>query len=150
MSYDWPGNVREVRNVVERALVICTNDTVTPQYLPARIRTKVTPEGVINIPVGCSTQEAERILILQTLASAGNNKAKAAKILGVSRKTLHNKLNSFQQTLYTARERSDLAPGRISVRGDLTREGTTADYLEWTIRLVFEKALPFAPKKASL
>jgi DNA-binding NtrC family response regulator len=97
-SYEWPGNVREVRNVVERALVICTNDTVTPQYLPARIRTKVTPDGVISIPVGCSTQEAERILILQTLASAGYNKAKAAKILGVSRKTLHNKLNSFQQT----------------------------------------------------
>ena len=99
VSYDWPGNVREVRNVVERALVICTNDTVTPQYLPARIRTKVTPDGVISIPVGCSTQEAERILILQTLASAGNNKAKAAKILGVSRKTLHNKLNSFQQAI---------------------------------------------------
>lgn len=96
-AYDWPGNVREVRNVVERALVICTNDTVTPQYLPARIRTKVTPDGHINIPIGCSTQEAERILILQTLASAGNNKAKAAKILGVSRKTLHNKLASFQQ-----------------------------------------------------
>jgi DNA-binding NtrC family response regulator len=92
ITYDWPGNVREVRNVVERALVICTSDTVTPQYLPARIRTKVTPDGVINIPVGCSTQEAERILILQTLAAAGNNKAKAAKIL-------HNKLNSFQQTL---------------------------------------------------
>jgi DNA-binding NtrC family response regulator len=99
VSYDWPGNVREVRNVVERALVICTNDTVTPQYLPVRIRTKVTPDGVISIPVGCSTHEAERILILQTLASAGNNKAKAAKILGVSRKTLHNKLNSFQQVL---------------------------------------------------
>ena len=72
---------------------------MTPQFLPARIRTKVTPDGVINIPVGCSTQEAERILILQTLASAGNNKAKAAKILGVSRKTLHNKLNSFQHTV---------------------------------------------------
>jgi DNA-binding NtrC family response regulator len=99
VAYDWPGNVREVRNVVERALVICTGDTVTPQFLPARIRTKVTPDGVINIPVGCSTQEAERILILQTLARAGNNKAKAAKILGVSRKTLHNKLNSFLQSL---------------------------------------------------
>jgi DNA-binding NtrC family response regulator len=99
VSYDWPGNVREVRNVVERALVICTSDVVTPPLLPARIRTRVTPDGIINIPVGCSTQEAERILILQTLASAGNNKAKAAKILGVSRKTLHNKLNSFQQAV---------------------------------------------------
>ena len=99
VSYDWPGNVREVRNVVERALVICTGDIIAPHVLPARVRTRVTPEGVISIPVGCSTQEAERILILQTLASAGNNKAKAAKILGVSRKTLHNKLNSFQQTL---------------------------------------------------
>lgn len=96
-AYDWPGNVREVRNVVERALVICPEEMIGPQYLPQRIHAQASTKGHIHIPVGCSTQEAERILILQTLASAGNNKAKAAKILGVSRKTLHNKLTSFSR-----------------------------------------------------
>ncbi len=97
-AYEWPGNVREIRNVVERALVICPDEYIGPRYLPERIQQHVPKQYHINIPLGTSTQEAERILILQTLASAGNNKAKAAKILGVSRKTLHNKLASFSQS----------------------------------------------------
>jgi len=97
-AYDWPGNVREIRNIVERALVICPHDIIGTHYIPERIQSQVSSQIQINIPLGTSTHEAERILILQTLASAGNNKAKAAKILGVSRKTLHNKLLSFSQT----------------------------------------------------
>lgn len=97
-AYEWPGNVREIRNVVERALVICPEEYIGPRYIPERIQRHVPKQHHINIPLGTSTQEAERILILQTLASAGNNKAKAAKILGVSRKTLHNKLASFSQS----------------------------------------------------
>ena len=96
-EYDWPGNVRELRNVVERALVISPHYIITPRYVPERLRTAAAPEPQINIPLGCSSQEAEKILILQTLASAGNNKAKAARILGMSRKTLHNKLLNFAQ-----------------------------------------------------
>jgi two-component system response regulator HydG len=94
-TYDWPGNVREVRNVIERTLVICPHEFIAPNYLPERILTQLSTQTNINIPLGSSTHEAERILILQTLASAGNNKAKTARILGVSRKTLHNKLLSF-------------------------------------------------------
>ncbi|MBI1806906.1 MAG: sigma-54-dependent Fis family transcriptional regulator [Ignavibacteria bacterium] len=97
-SYDWPGNVREIRNVVERAVVICPHEFIGPQFIPERIQRQLSLRHHITIPLGSSTQEAERILILQTLASAGNNKAKAAKILGVSRKTLHNKLASFLQS----------------------------------------------------
>ncbi len=52
------------------------------------------PES-ISIPIGSSSQDAEKILILQTLISVGYNKSKTARILGVSRKTLHNKINSF-------------------------------------------------------
>jgi DNA-binding NtrC family response regulator len=95
-DYEWPGNVREIRNVVERALVICPDEFIGPRYLPERVQGQAAVQQHIQIPVGCSTQEAERILILQTLASAGNNKAKAARILGMSRKTLHNKLSAFQ------------------------------------------------------
>jgi DNA-binding NtrC family response regulator len=97
-DYEWPGNVREIRNVVERALVICPDEFIGPRYMPERVQGQVAAQQHIQIPVGCSTQEAERMLILQTLASAGNNKAKAARILGMSRKTLHNKLAAFQSS----------------------------------------------------
>ncbi len=96
-AYDWPGNVRELRNIVERALVICPTEVITSHYLPKKLQKPVQSRPSINIPIGCSTQEAEQMIILQTLASTGNNKAKAAKILGVSRKTLHNKLAIIQQ-----------------------------------------------------
>lgn len=94
MNYEWPGNVRELRNVVERAVVICQNEVIEPSFLPDRIHLQ-TRTRFINIPVGTSVQEAERALILQTLASVGYNKSKAAQILRVSRKTLHNKLAAF-------------------------------------------------------
>ncbi len=94
-NYDWPGNVREIRNVVERALVICPHAVIGAKYIPEKIKTQSVTQLQINIPVGMSTEEAERILILRTLASAGNNKSKTAKILGLSRKTLYNKLSSF-------------------------------------------------------
>jgi DNA-binding NtrC family response regulator len=97
-NYNWPGNVREIRNVVERAFVLCSQDSIGIQYLPERIKSQHNSQILINIPLGSSSLEAERILILQTLASAGNNKAKTAKILGLSRKTLHNKLATFSQS----------------------------------------------------
>lgn len=96
-DYAWPGNVREIRNVVERAVVICPNELIAPAFIPERIQSQNRVKQHIYIPLGCSAHEAERILILQTLASAGNNKAKTARILGVSRKTLHNKLMTFHQ-----------------------------------------------------
>jgi DNA-binding NtrC family response regulator len=96
LRYDWPGNIRELRNIIERALVICQHDIISPHYLPQRLHQQPTLPININIPIGSTIHEAERILFLQTLASTGNNKAKAAKILGVSRKTLHNKLASYQ------------------------------------------------------
>ena len=98
-GYDWPGNVREIRNVVERAVVICPGPEIGAGYLPERISARsVSRRHSVSIPIGSSTQEAEKILISETLASAGNNKAKAARILGVSRKTLHNKLTGFQNS----------------------------------------------------
>lgn len=99
MAYEWPGNVREVRNVVERATVICPHESIEPQYLPHRITTQDATRSYIKIPIGSTSRETEKILILETLASAGYNKAKAAKILGVSRKTLHNKLTEFQKQI---------------------------------------------------
>jgi DNA-binding NtrC family response regulator len=97
-GYDWPGNVREIRNAVERAVVISPGHEIGAGYLPERIVARSAARAHVTIPIGSSTHEAEKILILETLASAGNNKAKAARILGVSRKTLHNKLTGFQNS----------------------------------------------------
>jgi DNA-binding NtrC family response regulator len=96
-AYSWPGNIRELRNVIERAIVISHDNVIGTHYLPTRIKEQIPTHENINIPLGCSAQEAEKIVIIRTLASTGNNKAKTARILGVSRKTLHNKLLSFQQ-----------------------------------------------------
>ena len=97
IAFDWPGNVRELQNVIERSVVICPDEIVDVGFLPQKISMEEPVRGHIQIPVGTSRQEAERILILETLASVKNNKSKAAKILGLSRKTLHNKLLSFTQ-----------------------------------------------------
>lgn len=101
IDYDWPGNVRELRNVIERFFVICPEPTVTPEYLPGKISKCEgnpihTVDGHIMIPVGTTIEEAEKRLIFQTLDSVGNNKSEAARILGFSRKTLHNKLEAYE------------------------------------------------------
>jgi len=104
MDYDWPGNVREIKNVVERCVVLTQDDVVTPDSIPNRILQGKTiyPVGsgedsqIIQIPVGTSLEEVERRLIDRTLSSVDNNKTEAAKILGFSRKTLHNKLDKYE------------------------------------------------------
>ncbi len=98
-SYHWPGNIRELRNAIERAVVICPGELISVLDLPEKILKTQNEIMHISIPLGSSVEEAEKKLILETLASVGNNKAKAARILGVSRKTLHNKLHSFDWRL---------------------------------------------------
>ena len=98
-SYDWPGNVRELRNVLERAVVLCGSGILSHQHLPpgfgvAHISTVIDSDQV-QMPVGTTVDEAEKRLILRTLESTGNNKTRAAEILGISLKTLHNKLKEY-------------------------------------------------------
>jgi DNA-binding NtrC family response regulator len=100
-AHDWPGNVRELRNTIERAAIVCEGELITPAYLaPAPFaRTAAMPaaDGVdsITFTVGTSLDDAEQGLILKTLARNGNNKTQAAQILGISLKTLHNKLRRY-------------------------------------------------------
>ena len=105
LSYDWPGNVRELRNVVERCVVLSEGDTIDLSAIPSRIHRgeNIYPvcngnpknNNIIQIPIGTSLEEIERKVIDQTLYSVDNNKTEAAKILGFSRKTLHNKLDKY-------------------------------------------------------
>jgi DNA-binding NtrC family response regulator len=99
-SYHWPGNIRELRNVLERAVIACDRDTVGRKHLPPDFGHIISPEtsqlAGVRFPVGTTVDQAERELILQTLAATGNNKTRAAELLGISLKTLHNKLKEYE------------------------------------------------------
>jgi DNA-binding NtrC family response regulator len=99
-SYPWPGNVRELRNVLERAAIASDRGTIGRQHLPsdfghapAMVGTGL---GAIRFPLGTTVDDAERELILQTLSATSQNKTRAAELLGISLKTLHNKLKEYE------------------------------------------------------
>jgi len=99
MSHTWPGNIRELRNVLERAAIMSEKDLITRSSLPGefgKLPSK-SPSDLsgIRFPVGTTVDAMERELILQTLQATGNNKTRAAELLGVSLKTLHNKLKEY-------------------------------------------------------
>jgi DNA-binding NtrC family response regulator len=95
-AYAWPGNVRELRNVIERAVIIAGSGWIEPQHLPPYLRTlKAGGPPTILLPAGTTLAEAERVLILETLERVGNNKAEAARQLGLDVKTIRNKLRSY-------------------------------------------------------
>jgi transcriptional regulator with PAS, ATPase and Fis domain len=92
MAFDWPGNVRELRNIVERMFLVCPDELITMKYLPEKLGNSGVPLNSILIPVGISLADAEKLLIHRTLDLVNDNKSVAARILGVSRKTLYSKL----------------------------------------------------------
>src|SRR3954465_5854150 len=99
-NYSWPGNVRELRNTLERAVILTGSKVVETKHLPpgfgtAQVRTAEVDPNAIHLGVGTTVEEAEKQLILRTLASTSNNKTRAAEILGISLKTLHNKLKEY-------------------------------------------------------
>jgi transcriptional regulator with PAS, ATPase and Fis domain len=105
MQYDWPGNVRELRNTIERAVILCTEGYLSPHHLPPGFgkgvrmpQREFNPGNSVSLEVGTTVDEAERRLILKTLESTHNNKTKAAEILEISLKTLHNKLKEYGNT----------------------------------------------------
>jgi DNA-binding NtrC family response regulator len=99
MSHTWPGNIRELRNVLERSVIMCEKDLITRACLPGEFGKTPAKSpsdlGGIKFPVGTTVDAMERELILQTLSATGNNKTRAAELLGISLKTLHNKLKEY-------------------------------------------------------
>ncbi len=99
----WPGNVRELRNVLERAVIIAGEGTITSSHMPQHLcpsnpvipPPEATDPNVVSMRVGTTVDEAEKALILRTLEHTRNNKTRAAEILGISLKTLHNKLKEY-------------------------------------------------------
>jgi len=97
--YHWPGNVRELRNVVERAVILSSGEFLELKHLPPYVTETPAPPpptGGAALTPGMTVEEAENRLIMLTLEHARGNKTRAAEILGISLKTLHNKLNKMR------------------------------------------------------
>jgi len=95
-THTWPGNVRELKNVAHRAFIMADHE-ITPRCLPREVGGDFSSIRSLNFQVGTSIEEVERRLIMATLDAHGGNKRKTADILGVSLKTLYNRLNTYRE-----------------------------------------------------
>jgi DNA-binding NtrC family response regulator len=103
MLYSWPGNVRELRNTLERAVILAGEGTITPHHLPrnfgvspsSRRSQHAAESDDLRVAFGTTVDEAEKALIQLTLRHTRNNKTRAAEILGITHKTLFNKLKAY-------------------------------------------------------
>jgi two-component system response regulator HydG len=102
IRYSWPGNVRELENVVERAVILLSGEYITEKHLPKTVLENTLAAGAsesemsgFGFPSVGSLEELEKQAILATLKSTGGNKSETARRLGITRKTLHNKLKLY-------------------------------------------------------
>jgi DNA-binding NtrC family response regulator len=101
VAYSWPGNVRELQNCIEHAVALAHHDQVAPEDLPAKIQNYKTSHIIVaadNPSELVSMEEVERRYILRVLEALGGNKAAAARVLGIERKTLYRKLEHYGYT----------------------------------------------------
>jgi two-component system, NtrC family, response regulator HydG len=94
-GYAWPGNIRELRNTVERAVILCEGDVILREHLPAEMSGAHEETTVLRLPLGLPLKEIEKEYILSSLQRMNHNKSRTAQILGISEKTLYNKLNRY-------------------------------------------------------
>jgi DNA-binding NtrC family response regulator len=95
-AYTWPGNVRELRNVIERAVIVARTGWIEPRHLSPHIQMiRAGAPASIQLAAGTTLAEAERLLILNTLERTGQNKAEAARQLGLDVKTIRNRLRGY-------------------------------------------------------
>ncbi len=95
-AYRWPGNVRELRNVVQRAYIMAEDDTIDSRDLPQDLGLQKQDTGpYLNVAVGATIADVERRLVYATLDQCGGKKEKAAEMLGISLKTLYNRLREY-------------------------------------------------------
>jgi DNA-binding NtrC family response regulator len=96
-QHTWPGNIRELRNAIERATILAESELIEPKHLPGLLVERGDAAvPTVTLTPGVTVEEAERRLILATLEHTRNNKTRAAEMLGISLKTLHNKLNRLR------------------------------------------------------
>ncbi|HEY4885110.1 MAG TPA: sigma-54 dependent transcriptional regulator [Myxococcales bacterium] len=94
-DYAWPGNIRELRNTLERAVILCGTGIIEPEHLPSELAAGGGESAYLKLPYGLPLREIEKEYILATLSRLQNNKARTAQALGISEKTLYNKLYRY-------------------------------------------------------
>ncbi len=94
-SYPWPGNVRELKNVIQRAVITCPGDILEIGHLPERLMSARHEDATIPIRIGMSIQEVEKELIVRTMEFTGHNRTRTSQILGISRRSLYNKIQRY-------------------------------------------------------
>jgi len=94
-DYAWPGNIRELRNTLERAVILCGADVIDTEHLPSELAAGGGESAYLKLPYGLPLREIEKEYILATLTRLTNNKARTAQALGISEKTLYNKLYRY-------------------------------------------------------
>lgn len=97
-SYSWPGNIRELRNCMESAVVMARGKMIESTDLPSNIRGEGEREKALMLELPITMDDAEKAVILETIAFMGGNKTKAAEVLKIGRKTLHRKLSEWKVT----------------------------------------------------
>ncbi len=98
-AYTWPGNVRELRNYVQRAFIMSDDNGISTDAVPLQVSaTQASSGSTLTIPVGTSLASADKKLILATLEQCGGVKKRAAELLGISLKTLYNRLEEYGST----------------------------------------------------
>jgi transcriptional regulator with PAS, ATPase and Fis domain len=95
-SYSWPGNVRELENCIERAVIVAAGRAITEKDLPEAIRSLPDQITHIELSIPMKMEDVERIMIDKTLLYTNGDKAKAARLLGIGRKTLYRKLEQYR------------------------------------------------------
>jgi DNA-binding NtrC family response regulator len=94
-DYAWPGNIRELRNTVERAMILTDGEMIDEEHLPPDMRPTRPGAAMLRVPLGLQLRDVEKEYILASLQKNGGNKARTAELLGISEKTLYNKLNRY-------------------------------------------------------
>ncbi len=96
VRHDWPGNIRELENTIERAILLCRSEYIMPEDLPSNVQgAQDGVQTIVPVPSGMPLKDVEREVILQTLADTAGNRTQTARILGISRKTLQNKIKEY-------------------------------------------------------
>ena len=129
-AYSWPGNVRELRNILERAVIVAGEGTIYPKHLPAALSqgNSIRPmepdsDEAIRVHVGSQMSEVEKAYIYLTLKYTNNNKKRAADILGISVRTLHNRLADFAREKSAGPKSDGLAQSGANRVRDISRAG---------------------------
>jgi DNA-binding NtrC family response regulator len=98
-KYSWPGNVRELKNVIERAVIVCQQDYIDVADLPENLTSKASKAPTVEFRLGQTMEDVERDFLFHTINFVDGNKTKAAKMLNISLKTLHNKLAKYKSSV---------------------------------------------------